>query len=541
MEQVNGVQVRRRWTLWWVSRAATAAAITAGLVAATIRPAAAAPAAPAPKGPDGGATPTPQGALQFPTVPQPIPAAPADAIGPLGLEIIAATSNAERLGEQLKAIDDELTAARAISTELRTTWETSSAKMTTLQAKAAQIATDAYKHATAMGPFGGYANDLQNLGLLIPALPAQNEEAQRPSQRDSIGYEVAEAEKDERAAHANYDASTAAEQEIAGRRAIVEEQFNRHRAALETLRTRNAALLGGLQSARNTYEDSLSASRGLGTSVNGLKAAPAAVAAVSFALSQQGKMYEWAAEGPNTYDCSGLMLASYRSVGLKLPRVARDQYGAGTPVLASQLLPGDLLFFSTDRSDWRQIHHVAMYIGGGRMVHAPTWGEPVQTAPIWWTEYFGATRVVPAVAAPGATPPPATPPAATTPPATTPPATTPPATTPPAPPPTTTPPPSATTPPPTTVSPGPSLTAPVKTRPPTSPSPTAMATPSAAASPTATATPSAAASPSTASSANAKAGPAPSSVANTATVPAAIMSSSSRGIRRFRRARREVR
>ena len=100
MEQVNGVQVRRRWTLWWVSRAATAAAITAGLVTATIRPATAAPAAPAPKGPDGGATPIPQGALQFPALPQPIPAAPADAIGPLGLEIIAATSDAERLGDE---------------------------------------------------------------------------------------------------------------------------------------------------------------------------------------------------------------------------------------------------------------------------------------------------------------------------------------------------------------------------------------------------------------------------------------------------------
>jgi cell wall-associated NlpC family hydrolase len=535
MEHVNGVQVRRRWTLRWVSRAATAVALTAGLVTATIRPATAAPAAPAPKGPDGGATPTSQGALQFPAVPQPIAAASAGAIGPLGLEIIAATSDAERLGEQLKAIDDELTAARAISTELRTTWETSSAKMTTLQAKAAQIATDAYKHATAMGPFDGYANDLQNLGLLIPALPAQDDMAQRPSQRDSIGYEVAEAEKDERAAHANYDAATAAEQEIAGRRAIVEDQFNRHRAALETLRTRNAGLLGGLQSARNTYEDSLSASRGLGTSVNGLKAAPAAVAAVSFALSQQGKMYEWAAEGPNTYDCSGLMLASYRSVGVNLPRVARDQYGAGTPVLASQLLPGDLLFFSTDRSDRRQIHHVAMYIGGGRMVHAPTWGEPVQTAPIWWTEFFGATRLVPAVAAPGATTPPATTPPATTPPATTPPATTPPATTPPAttPPPTTRPPPPtppATTAPPTAVSPRPPLTAPPKTRPPT-------------ASPSALASPSAPASPSTAPSASAKASPSPSPspVANTATAPPAIMSSSPRGIRRSRRGRRDVR
>jgi hypothetical protein len=122
---------------------------------------------------------------------------------------------------------------------------------------------------------------------------------------------------------------------------------------------------------------------------------------VAFALSQLGKPYEWAAEGPNSYDCSGLVFASYLSVGVKLPRVANNQYGAGQPVLASQLLPGDLIFFSTNPSDWRQIHHVAMYIGNGKVVQAPTFGEVVKISPIWFSEYFGATRIIPAIAAPG--------------------------------------------------------------------------------------------------------------------------------------------
>src|SRR6185503_9074601 len=170
------------------------------------------------------------------------------------------------------------------------------------------------------------------------------------------------------------------------------------------------------------------ASRGFGTSINGMKAGPAALAAVGFALRQLGKPYEWAAEGPYTFDCSGLVLASYQSVGVNLPRVSRYQFHAGTPVLVSQLLPGDLLFFSTDRSDWRKIHHVAIYIGGGRMIHAPTFGDVVRIAPIWWLEFFGATRIVGAVSAPAAPPPTMRPPA-TTPPRTTPPRTTPPATT----------------------------------------------------------------------------------------------------------------
>jgi hypothetical protein len=219
------------------------------------------------------------------------------------------------------------------------------------------------------------------------------------------------------------------------------------------LKARNSALIGPAIAARDAYEDSLAASRGFATGINGMKAAPAALSAVGFALRQLGKPYEWAAEGPWTYDCSGLVLAAYQSVGVNLPRVSRYQYHAGTPVLASQLLPGDLLFFSTDRSDWRKIHHVAMYIGGGRMIHAPTFGDVVRIAPIWWSEFFAATRIMPAVAGTGSTtPPPVTtrPPSTTTqPPATTtqPPATTtqPPTTPPTIPPPTTTVPPTTTT------------------------------------------------------------------------------------------------
>ncbi len=441
----------------WFGRTAAAAAIAVCLITASGCPAVAAPAAPTP-GPAGGSTPVPDGVLDFPTAPAPIASAPDDAGGPLATEIINAASAAERLGEQLKAIDDELVAAREITAGYRATWDESTVALEALRQKAAEVAAEAYKRATELGPFNAYANDLQNLGLLVPALPAQHEQAQRPQQRDTIGHDAAEAEKAEQAAKADYDAALAAEQEISGRRAVIDEQFSRHTAALNTLRTRNAAALTQLLASRDAYEAAQVAGRGLGSSVNGLKAGPLATRAVTFALSQVGKMYEWAAEGPYTYDCSGLMLAAYRSVGINLPRVSRDQYrySRGTPVLASQLLPGDLIFFSTDRSDWRQIHHVGMYVGNGQMVHAPNVGQRVQVSTVWSGGYFGAIRVDSAVPAPGVTPSAtasATPtPTQTTPPPTTPPPTTPPPTTPPpTTPPSTTPPP--TTPPPTTAVP----------------------------------------------------------------------------------------
>jgi hypothetical protein len=82
-----------------------------------------------------------------------------------------------------------------------------------------------------------------------------------------------------------------------------------------------------------------------------------------------------------------------------LPRTARPQYLATVPVPVSALLPGDLLFFGPDPNDWRSIHHVAIYLGRGLMVHAPTTGDVVRIAPIWWAEFFGATRVTGAPAA----------------------------------------------------------------------------------------------------------------------------------------------
>jgi len=440
-----------------------------------MQPAGASPAAPPAPGPDAGTTPSWDGDLRFPAQPDPTVAPPGDVIGPLAQQIITAQNDAERLGELLKSVTDEQTAAEAVTAPLRAANDQAQAKVKDLQARAAEVTSQAYQNAVALGPFAGYANDLQDLGLLAPGLPVQVPEAARPSERDSIAMDLTKAEQQAAQAQAALDAAVAAESEINGRHTVINEQFQRAQAALSVLKTRNASLLGTLDTLRDTYESTLTASRGLATSINGWQAAPAALAAVNFALRQQGKPYEWAAEGPNSYDCSGLALASYLSVGIALPRVSRDQYRyrGGSPVLVSQLLPGDLLFFSTDRSDSSKIHHVAIYIGNGKMVHAPTFGETVKVSPVWWSEYFGAIRIVPAIAAPGA-------------------ATTPPAPTPTAPPsPTPTPSPSASPSPSPSPSPSASPSATPTPTPAATPTPTPTPTPTSAATPTPTPTPSA--------------------------------------------------
>ncbi len=94
--------------------------------------------------------------------------------------------------------------------------------------------------------------------------------------------------------------------------------------------------------------------------------------AAQFACAQIGKPYVWAAAGPNSYDCSGLTLAAWSSVGVSLPHNALEQKQVTARVSYANLRPGDLVFYYSD------VHHVVIYVGNGWVVSAPTFGEAVQ-------------------------------------------------------------------------------------------------------------------------------------------------------------------
>jgi cell wall-associated NlpC family hydrolase len=110
--------------------------------------------------------------------------------------------------------------------------------------------------------------------------------------------------------------------------------------------------------------------------------------AIQFALAQQGKPYEWGAatNQQNSFDCSSLMLQSYRAAGITLPRVSRDQFRAGALLPVEQAQPGDLLFWAYDPSNPATIHHVAMYLGDLKIVEAQQTGVPVHIRPVRWNE-----------------------------------------------------------------------------------------------------------------------------------------------------------
>ncbi|WP_239382134.1 C40 family peptidase [Frankia sp. CIT1] len=137
--------------------------------------------------------------------------------------------------------------------------------------------------------------------------------------------------------------------------------------------------------------------------VAGLGPSAQARAALLFALSQLGRPYEWGAQGPDSYDCSGLTQRAFATAGILIPRVAADQARVGQAVRLAELLPGDLVFYAYDTADPATIHHVAMYVGGGLVIHAPQTGDVVRITPLWLDGYIGAVRLSRAIRGTGIT------------------------------------------------------------------------------------------------------------------------------------------
>lgn len=118
---------------------------------------------------------------------------------------------------------------------------------------------------------------------------------------------------------------------------------------------------------------------------------PAGVA-LRAADSVRGVPYVYAGNGPDSFDCSGLTRWAYAKAGVALPRTSREQWFTGPHPSLGELQPGDLLFWAYDVGDPSTIHHVALYVGNGWMIHAPHTGDVVRYARVYLDGYIGATR-----------------------------------------------------------------------------------------------------------------------------------------------------
>jgi cell wall-associated NlpC family hydrolase len=133
---------------------------------------------------------------------------------------------------------------------------------------------------------------------------------------------------------------------------------------------------------------------------SGLASAGVIRAMLAAAESRLGMPYLWGSAGPGSFDCSGLVQWSFRQAGVIMPRVAADQARTGPAVPVNRLQPGDLLFYHTDPTAPDYISHVAIYLGGGKMIQAPEPGMNVEIVSVdLGSGFAGAVDVSPAVAA----------------------------------------------------------------------------------------------------------------------------------------------
>jgi cell wall-associated NlpC family hydrolase len=139
----------------------------------------------------------------------------------------------------------------------------------------------------------------------------------------------------------------------------------------------------------------------------------AVATAISFAEAQLGKPYLWGGTGPDAFDCSGLIMMAYRAAGISIARTTFQQWATETRVPASQVQPGDLVFFAGADGTPTNPGHVGLVIGNGKMIEAYATGYPIRISSyanqgaIGFTRPWAGAAGTPGTATPTTGPPPA--------------------------------------------------------------------------------------------------------------------------------------
>jgi cell wall-associated NlpC family hydrolase len=361
-------------------------------------PASAAPQVPpapgAPAIPDMGSRPLPLGTLTMPgqqtgTTPATSITTPGVAMTPLlqkiekqRADIAARGDKLIRLDEDRKLADQQVVIAAQKVSDAQTA-------LIRAEQDVAAAAAAAMRDQAALPP-GSLGSGLADLDALAQMQRGESETEEAASRHLAI-IRAAQASALTEQATATTNAT-----DFARQYQTLNADITKRQAALQKLEQKHADEITAGEAAQNARDLALGQGY-LDGSSQGRGADPRAMAALRFALAQRGDPYVWSEEGPDQYDCSGLMFAAYRSTAagnFPLARVSRDQYyqTRNKSVDRYSLVPGDLLFFSSSNS-WTNIHHVAMYAGRGMMVEAPRTGLDVRLVPVRWSRLFQATRI----------------------------------------------------------------------------------------------------------------------------------------------------
>ncbi|MEV6502054.1 C40 family peptidase [Streptomyces prunicolor] len=217
------------------------------------------------------------------------------------------------------------------------------------------------------------------LPTLTADLSTQVAQSAEATQQAAANYQL-QAERDTAAANAAKQAKADL--------AVAKKKAEAKKKAQEAARKAAAEKAASRSSERTTLASTATTSAS--TSTSSSTATGSAATIVAFVKAQVGKSYVLGATGPSAYDCSGLVGAAFKQVGISLPRVSQDQSTAGTQVSLSNLQAGDILYWGSAGS----AYHVAVYVGDGMFVGAQNPSTGIVERPLSYDMPTGAVRVL---------------------------------------------------------------------------------------------------------------------------------------------------
>jgi len=312
-------------------------------------------------------------------------------------QIAANTHQIEALGERYDGAQLALQQAQLAVADSIARIDATRAEVRSTRAVVRERAAAVYRSAVGGGSLAGL--DMDNVQRLL----TRNKYAEAESSRDDatlshladveeqLAAQKADAERDQAAADAQRQQVVNARAQIEAANAQQTQLLSKVQGELAQLvaqeQARQAA--AALAAARARFSHSVSAADdGSPEAFPNLPPnGPIAAAAIEFARAQLGKPYVYAAAGPNSYDCSGLVMAAFRAAGVSLPHYSGAQYKMLPHVPLDSVEVGDLLFWGSGGRE-----HVAIYVGAGRLLEAGGTTHIVHIGPIWGHP-SGAARV----------------------------------------------------------------------------------------------------------------------------------------------------
>ena len=290
-----------------------------------------------------------------------------DRVGEVARKVSAKNEEVKELEDRLAAKEEEVAQVEQVSAEAQKRVHDAQGDVSTQQGRVDDLAQSRYRGDSRSAVSGALAaEDPTDAVERMGYLGALSRKAQRTLDAKANAVSMAEAVQQEAA-----DAAKKVREE----KKDLEKQRDELVKQKDALEEQQADIEAQVDALSDEQREAWEGQFG-GTDKLDFDLGEIADGASSAALSKLGSPYGWGSAGPNQFDCSGLMYWAYQQIGKTIPRTSQAQIAGGTSVPVDQLQPGDIVGY------YPGVTHVGMYIGNGQVVHASTYGVPVQVVPL---------------------------------------------------------------------------------------------------------------------------------------------------------------